>query len=46
MYMPNSITNELLQQYKVINDLISNIELFSRAPSIENTAVEEMRQKL
>lgn len=44
--MPNSITKELLQQYKVIKDLISDIELFSRASSVENTAVEEMRQKL
>lgn len=46
MYMPNSITKELLQQYKVIKDLISDIELFSRASSVENTTVEDMRQKL
>lgn len=46
MYMPNSITNELLQHYEVIKDLISDIELFSRVSSVENTAVEEMRQKL
>ena len=46
MYMPNSTTKELHQQYEVINDLISDIELFSRASSIGNTAVEEMRQKL
>ena len=41
-----SKTTELLKQYKVIKDLISEIELFSRASSVENTAVEEMRQKL
>lgn len=46
MYMPNSITKELLQQYKVIKDLISDIELFSRASSGENQVVVEMQHKL
>ena len=46
MYMPNSITKELLQQYKVIKDLISDIELFSRASSIEDPSVVSLQQKL
>ena len=46
MYMPNSITKKLLQQYKVINDLISEIELFSRLTSIEDPSVVSLQQKL
>lgn len=46
MYMHNSITKELLQQYKVIKNLISDIELFSRGSSGENQAVVEMQHKL
>lgn len=41
-----SKTTELLQQYKVIKDLISEIELFSRASSTEDPYVVSLQQKL
>jgi hypothetical protein len=44
--MPNSITKELLQQYEVIKDLISEIELFSRASSTEDPYVVSLQHKL
>ena len=46
MYMPNSITKEFLQQYKVIKDLLSDIEIFSRVSSKDDSYVTQLQERL
>lgn len=44
--MPNSITKEFLQQYKVIKDLLSDIEIFSRVSSKDDSYVTQLQERL
>ena len=46
MYMPNSITKEFLQQYRVIKDLLSDIEIFSRVSSKDDSYVTQLQERL
>lgn len=44
--MPNSITKEFLQQYKVIKDLLSDIEIFSHVSSKEDPHIMQFQERL
>lgn len=46
MYMPNSITKDFLQQYNVIKDLLSDIEIFSHVSSKEDSHITQLKERL